>query len=53
MSTNEFKETPACADKNTAFPTEDVCPKCGADIEIWSDEDETTCRSCDYVIRNS
>lgn len=49
---NETKETAPCSDKNSAFPTEEVCPKCGADIEVWSDEDETNCRNCDYVYRN-
>jgi DNA-directed RNA polymerase subunit RPC12/RpoP len=44
------KEKSACSEKNMAFPTEIVCPKCAAETEIWSDEDETHCGHCGYII---
>ncbi len=49
MSTDK-KEKSVCAEKNMAFPTEIVCPKCTTETEIWSDEDETRCGLCGYVI---
>ncbi len=32
--------------KKAAAPEELECPKCGADVELWTDESETTCPSC-------
>jgi ribosomal protein S27E len=26
------------------------CPKCGGNVEIWSDENETQCPSCGTVV---
>jgi len=26
------------------------CPKCGGDIEIWSDENEAQCQSCGTLV---
>ena len=26
------------------------CPKCGIDVEIWSDENEAQCHNCGFVI---
>jgi len=26
------------------------CPKCGADVEIWSDEEEARCLTCGMVV---
>ncbi len=48
----DFKEKPACAYKSIPFPTEVTCPQCGAEIEIWSDEEQTHCRLCGYVVYN-
>ncbi|NOX19944.1 MAG: hypothetical protein GXO99_01595 [Nitrospirae bacterium] len=52
MRGKEFNEKPACAYKSMPFPTEVTCPQCGAEIEIWSDEDQTACRLCGYVVFN-
>ena len=32
-------------------PEEFRCRSCGAVVEIWSDEAETTCRGCGAVVR--
>ncbi len=40
----------ACTIKWDAFPTDVTCPRCEAEVEIWSDEDETACRLCGYVL---
>jgi len=26
------------------------CPKCGGNVEIWSDEEETECPACGFTI---
>ena len=52
MREKEFPEKPACAMKNVPFPTEVTCPQCGAEIEIWSDENETACKLCGFVVFN-
>ena len=28
------------------FPEYFKCPKCGAELEIWSDEESVTCSKC-------
>jgi len=33
------------------FPQEILCPHCGAQVEIWSDEVETECHSCHKIVR--
>lgn len=48
----EIKEKPACSTKSAPFPAEVGCPRCGAVIEIWSDEDEAPCGQCGYVVLN-
>lgn len=50
MKERESKDKPACSIKSVPFPTEVTCPRCNAEIEIWSDEDETSCRLCGYVL---
>jgi len=32
-------------------PEEFRCRNCGAQVEIWSDEGETTCRACGAVVK--
>lgn len=39
----------ACSIKYAPVPEIIACPECGREIEIWSDEDEAKCQSCDYV----
>lgn len=34
------------------FPKAYLCPRCGNEIEIWSDEQITKCSSCNTVIQN-
>ncbi len=34
-----------------AFPEEHTCPKCGSNVEIWSDEKLGKCSECGKIIR--
>jgi len=34
-----------------AFPQDYTCPACGASVEIWSDEKQATCPSCNVVVK--
>ncbi|MBI5055194.1 MAG: hypothetical protein HZB61_01070 [Nitrospirae bacterium] len=45
-NSQRFKEKPACSDKAAPFPTDVKCPHCGADVEMWNDEDDATCPLC-------
>lgn len=45
-----FNEKPACAEKYTPIPEFATCPQCGDEIELWSDEEETSCFSCGYRV---
>ena len=47
---SEFKERPACAEKYLPVPEFITCPKCGEEIELWSDEEETACLFCCYRV---
>jgi len=31
-------------------PSNLKCPKCGSDVEIWSDEEEAHCTTCGTVV---
>ncbi|MCG6550753.1 MAG: hypothetical protein L7F77_00390 [Candidatus Magnetominusculus sp. LBB02] len=53
MSGSQFKETPACVVKAAAVPNVVECPSCGAELEMWSDEDEARCKTCDAVVTRS
>ncbi len=37
---------PACAEVNRPYPIEVVCDACGAELEIWSDEEAPRCVGC-------
>lgn len=37
---------PACAEVNRAFPMDVRCKACGAEVEIWSDEEDPRCPGC-------
>lgn len=37
---------PACAEINKPYPEEVVCPSCGAEVEVWSDEEDPRCVGC-------
>jgi len=32
------------------FSIEVTCPRCGFDIELWTDEYETICKLCGYAL---
>ncbi|MBF0516288.1 MAG: hypothetical protein HQK97_04080 [Nitrospirae bacterium] len=50
MSESQFKEKPACAVKGAAVPDIVECPLCGAELEMWSDEQETHCKACNVDV---
>lgn len=52
MKDRPLEEKPACSVKAAPFPAEVTCSKCGAELEVWSDETETTCTSCGCAIKN-
>ena len=53
MRDRPLEEKPACSVKAAPFPTEVTCRKCGADLEVWSDETDITCSSCGGAVNNS
>jgi|GEM_PF-6344716 DNA-directed RNA polymerase subunit RPC12/RpoP len=47
----EFKKKPTPPEKFTPLLSIVVtCPKCGLNIELWNDEDETVCKFCGYAV---
>jgi len=40
------QEKSLCSTKKAPLPESITCTKCGDEIEIWTDEDETVCPSC-------
>lgn len=40
------KQKSPCSTQAAAVPELITCPKCGDEMEIWSDEDETLCLTC-------
>jgi DNA-directed RNA polymerase subunit RPC12/RpoP len=45
-----YKEKSACSVKNSPVPESMICSKCSGDIEIWTDEEETTCEACGHQV---
>ncbi|MBI5073816.1 MAG: hypothetical protein HZB62_01405 [Nitrospirae bacterium] len=43
------KKSP-CSTRNIPVPEFIACIKCGNEIEIWTDEDETICHTCGHKI---
>lgn len=43
-------EKPACSVTNAAVPDVIECPGCGEEIEMWSDETESTCKKCGKAV---
>jgi DNA-directed RNA polymerase subunit RPC12/RpoP len=39
-------ECPGSQDIKQPKPEEIKCRNCGSDVEIWTDESETTCKKC-------
>ena len=52
MKDRPLEDRPACSVKSAPFPAEVQCTLCGKDIEMWSDEPETTCESCGSSVQN-
>ena len=50
MKDRRLEEKPACAVKNAPVPSEVLCPHCGIDIEIWSDETDISCKMCGSLV---
>ena len=50
MIWNEFKHQPASSFKSMTLSAEVICPRCGFDIELWSDNIETVCDFCGFHI---
>ena len=39
-----------CSVKYAPVPEFVTCPKCGEEIELWSDEEETVCVFCGHKV---
>ena len=39
-----------CSVTSAPVPVETTCEKCGADIEMWSDDTEVKCEKCGTLI---
>lgn len=44
------REKRSAADEITLLPEFITCPKCGFDIELWSDEEQTACVLCGHRV---
>jgi DNA-directed RNA polymerase subunit RPC12/RpoP len=42
------KQKSPCSVKYAPVPEFITCPKCGEEIELWSDEEETACLFCGH-----
>lgn len=47
------KERPACSEKSMPIPELLVCPECLSEVELWSDEEDTTCSCGKRLLRNN
>lgn len=52
MIWNQFKDKPASSFTSMTLSAEVICPRCGFDIELWSDNVETACDFCGFHIFN-
>lgn len=48
-----FKEKSPCSVKYSPAPEFITCPKCGEDVELWTDEEDTQCIFCGYRVFRS
>ncbi len=46
MQTDREIIRPACAEVKRPVPMDLVCEVCGAEVEVWSDEEEPHCPGC-------
>jgi predicted RNA-binding Zn-ribbon protein involved in translation (DUF1610 family) len=40
------KQKSPCSTKTVPVPEFIACTRCGAEVELWTDEEETACPSC-------
>jgi ribosomal protein S27E len=50
MTESNIDRKAACSVKSAPVPLEVSCPGCSTEIEIWSDETETTCGNCGSTV---
>ena len=50
MPDSKQREASPCSLKSVPVPEFITCTRCGDDIEIWTDEEETACRSCGHRV---
>lgn len=50
MKERQMREKAICSIEYESFPTSVTCPYCSSQIEIWSDEDETSCKLCGFIV---
>ena len=50
MNDKRLEEKPACSIQSAPIPEEVICPQCGIDIEIWSDETDISCKLCGKLV---
>ena len=44
------KQKSPCSTKNVPVPEFITCTQCGGEVELWTDEEETLCPSCNYKV---
>ncbi len=44
------KQKSPCSTKNVPVPEFITCTQCGSEVELWTDEEETLCPSCNYRV---
>lgn len=44
------QEKSACSERLVAVPEFITCPKCGGEVELWTDEDDTSCYFCGHRV---
>ena len=44
------KQKSPCSKKDMPMPEFITCTQCGAEIELWTDEEETLCPSCNHKV---
>jgi len=44
------KQKSPCSTKSAPVPEFIACAQCGAEVELWTDEEETVCPSCKHRV---
>ena len=44
------KQKSPCSTKNVPVPEFITCRKCGAEVELWTEEEETLCPDCNHKV---